>query len=55
MEAILLINNETLVCLFSGKIEELGSEFSKCIEFGEEKSNSIILHTLEKREKQNIS
>ena len=35
MEAILLINNETLVCLFSGKIEELGSEFSKCTEFGE--------------------
>ena len=25
MEAILLINNETLVCLFSGKIEELHS------------------------------
>ena len=48
MEAILLINNETLVCLFSGKIEEQGSEFSKCIEFGEEKSNSIVLWKNEK-------
>ena len=41
MEAILLINNETLVCLFSGKIEELGSEFSKRIESGEKEKATV--------------
>ena len=36
------------------KIEELGSEFSKCIEFGE-KEKATVLYYSRKREKQNIS
>ena len=59
MEAILLINNETLVCLFSEKIEELGCESSKCIEFGEKEKATVLgkyaYATLENREKQNVS
>ena len=51
MEAILLINNETLVCLFSGKIEELRSEFSKCIEFGEKE---LLYYTTLENEKSKI-